>query len=61
MKRMTAARYGVLFYGTGGASADGGHLTAYAAHALTRDLNGLTRFVCMPLHSGRNATARRTC
>ena len=53
MDRMKAARYGVLFYGTARESADGGRLMAYAAHALTRDLNGLTRFVCMPL-------ARRT-
>ena len=59
MERMKAAKYGVLFYGAGPATARTGQSMAHAVHALTRDMNALTRFVCMPLDEGRNGTGAR--
>jgi formylmethanofuran dehydrogenase subunit B len=58
--RMTAARYGVIFYGTGGANGRRGSLIARGIHSLTRELNATTRFVCLPLAScdGRDTGAR---
>lgn len=53
MERMKAARYGVVFYHVDG-------LAAHAVHSLTRDMNGLTRFVCVPLPpSGSNLVGAR--
>ena len=56
---MRAARYGVIFYGTGASSARPAHAVAQAIHSLTRELNAQTRFVCMPLHGAGNLRARR--
>lgn len=54
-ERMRRARFGVLMHGGGLTASRGGSLNVEAALALTRDMNAFTRFVCLPLRSGRNS------
>jgi formylmethanofuran dehydrogenase subunit B len=59
MERMGAARYGVLFYGTQSSCGRPVPLIAHAAHALVREMNARTRFVCLPLQGGGNLPGAR--
>lgn len=59
MERMKAARYGAIFYGPGAETSGSGVLIARGIHSLTRDLNAMTRFVCLPLPSGGNRVGAR--
>jgi len=47
--RMTRARYGAIFFGTGLTTTRGRHMNAAALLALTAELNAVTKFVCMPM------------
>jgi formylmethanofuran dehydrogenase subunit B len=54
LSRITQAKYGALLYGAGSWRAGADHLSSHAMLALVRDLNDLTRFVCMPMIAGGN-------
>jgi len=56
LTRMKRARYGALFFGTGLTATRGTHLNCEAVLSLVRDLNGFSRFVCMPMGGQGNAT-----
>jgi formylmethanofuran dehydrogenase subunit B len=56
LNRMKQARYGVLFYGGGSSDTRLGHLDHHALLALVRDLNDVTRFVCLSIRGGGNLT-----
>jgi formylmethanofuran dehydrogenase subunit B len=59
MDRMTSAKYGVLFYGMGRGDGRPVRSIAHAAHSLVRDMNALTRFVCLPLPGAANLAGAR--
>jgi formylmethanofuran dehydrogenase subunit B len=56
MKRMKAAKFGVIFFGMGLTMTRGKHANSEALLALTRDLNKYTRFVCKPNRGHGNVT-----
>jgi formylmethanofuran dehydrogenase subunit B len=59
MDRMRGARYGVVFYGAGQSDVRERLTIPHAIHSLVRELNALTRFVCMPLGGGGNLVGAR--
>jgi formylmethanofuran dehydrogenase subunit B len=52
--RMTRARYGAMFFGTGLTMTRGRHMNAAALLALTAELNAVTKFVCVPMRGHGN-------
>jgi formylmethanofuran dehydrogenase subunit B len=56
VRRMKAARFGVIFFGMGLTMTRGKHANSEAILALTRDLNRYTRFVCKPNRGHGNVT-----
>ncbi|MBI1901832.1 MAG: formylmethanofuran dehydrogenase subunit B [Planctomycetia bacterium] len=56
MRRMKAAKFGVIFFGMGLTMTRGKHLNSEALLALTRDMNDYTRFVCKPNRGHGNVT-----
>jgi len=56
MRRMKAARFGVIFFGMGVTMTRGKHANSEALLALTRDMNAFTRFVCKPNRGHGNVT-----
>src|SRR5262249_15840515 len=59
MDRMRSAKYGVLSYGMGRGEGRPVRSIAHAAHSLVRDMNALTRFVCLPLQGAANLAGAR--
>ena len=55
LQRMESARYGVLFFGERLTGATGKHANVEAAFRLVRDLNRVTRFVCLENHGHGNS------
>ena len=56
VKRMKAARFGVIFFGMGVTMTRGKHANSEAILLLTRDLNQFTRFTCKPNRGHGNVT-----
>ncbi len=53
---MNQAKYGVILYGGASNETGSAHLVHHAILALVRDLNDVTRFVCLPMGGGGNLT-----
>lgn len=56
VRRMKAAKFGVIFFGMGLTMTRGKHCNSEALLALTRDLNAFTRFVAKPNRGHGNVT-----
>ena len=56
MRRMKAAKFGMIFFGMGLTMTRGKHANSEAVLALTRDMNRFTRFVCKPNRGHGNVT-----
>jgi formylmethanofuran dehydrogenase subunit B len=56
MRRMKAAKFGVIFFGMGVTMTRGKHANSEALLALTRDMNAFTRFTCKPNRGHGNVT-----
>jgi formylmethanofuran dehydrogenase subunit B len=56
LNQMKQAKYGVILYGGGSNETPAGHLEHHALLALVRDLNDVTRFVCLAMRGGGNPT-----
>lgn len=56
MRRMKAAKFGVIFFGMGLTMTRGKHCNSEALLALTRDLNAFTRFAAKPNRGHGNVT-----
>jgi len=56
MKRMKAARFGVILFGMGLTMTRGKHLNSEALLSLARDMNAFTRFVVKPMRGHGNVT-----
>ena len=56
MDRMKQAGYGVIFSGTNPTTPFDSHQAAHALFALVRDMNAMSRFVCLPLTRMGNGT-----
>ena len=56
MNQMKQAKYGVILYGGGSNERCAGHLEHHALLALVRDLNDVTRLLCLPIRRRGNPT-----
>jgi formylmethanofuran dehydrogenase subunit B len=56
MKRMKAAKFGVILFGMGLTMTRGKHLNSEALLSLARDMNAFTRFVVKPMRGHGNVT-----
>ena len=56
LDQMKQATYGVILYGGSSNDPRAGHLEHHALLALVRDLNDVTRFVCLPMRGRGNLT-----
>jgi formylmethanofuran dehydrogenase subunit B len=56
LNRMKQAKYGVIFHGGESNETRSAHLDYHALLAFVRDLNDVTRFVCLPMRGRGNLT-----